>query len=168
MAVTQQIVRIAQSTLQEASINNDVLERLLRFELAGPDDTLDLDWAPSGLLALARRSLTEEQFAALGALLQGSGILNEEWEAGPQDDPVYSDVTCLLAHEVQRAAGILAGLTSADVLRLLPAAWKAQREVLGHEVPDDPANYYNGHFTTLLDFAKGAADRGLGLAQWWD
>lgn len=166
MAVTQQIVRVPQSTLQEASIDNDVLERLLRFELAGPEDTLDLDWAGSGLLALARRSLREEQVAALRDLLEGSGILNEECVAGPEHDPVYSDVTCLLAPDVQRATRILAGLTSADVLRSLPAAREAQLEVLSEL--DDPARYYNGHFTALLDFAKGAADRGLGLAQWLD
>lgn len=168
MAVKQRIVRISQSSLSEASVDTDALERLLRFDLAGPEDTLDLDWAPNGLLALARRSFTEGQVAALRDILEGSKLLNEECAAGPQHDPVYSDVTCLVAPEVQRAAGVLAGLTSTDILRALPATWGAQREVIGAGTPDDPPNYYKEHFSALLNFAQGAADQELCLVQWWD
>lgn len=168
MAITQQIVRIAQTTLEEASTDTAVLERLLRFELAGSQDTLDLNWAPVGLLALARASLAEAQCAALRDLIEGTKILNEECAAGPQHDQVYSDVTCLFAPGVRRAADILVGLSSADIIRSLPATRQGQRELLGAELPEEPADYYKAHFEALLDFARGAADGGLGLAQWWD
>jgi AcrR family transcriptional regulator len=168
MAVTQQIVRIAQTTLEKASIDTAVLERLLRFELAGPQDTLDLDWAPRGLLALARSSLAEAQCGALRDLIKGTTLLNEDCAAGPQHDPVYSDVTCLFALGVQQAADILVGLSPADIIRSLPATRRGQLELFGAELPEDPADYYKAHFMALLGFAKGAAAEGLGLVQWWD
>ncbi|HYC96862.1 hypothetical protein [Brevundimonas sp.] len=168
MAVTQQIARVAQGILEEMSANPEVLDRLLRFKLTGPEDILDLDWAPKALLALAQDSLSEAQVRALRDLLEGSKRLNKECATGLQDDLVWSDVTCLYPSEVQHASSILAGLTSSDILRSFPPTREAQMELRGAMLPDDPVEYYAAHFTALLHFAERAADRGLGLALWWD
>lgn len=169
MAVTQQIVRLPERIMNEASADPVMLDRLVSFELAGPEDTLDLDWAPRGLQRLAEQSLSEVQCAALSALLDGPTVLNRDYPEGPDHYRVWSDITFLSAPEVKRAANILASVTSADLLLALPSGRKEQADVLGStELPTNPAGYYGDHLTALLDFAQEAARRGFGLVQWWD
>lgn len=168
MAITQQIACLPQRTIEAAAVDTAIVERILSFDLAILDDIMDLDWAPSGLMKLARHAFTDAQVAALKDTLEGRRLLNSECATGIPSYHVDSNITCLDAPEVKCAATTLSSLDTVDLIRAIPTTREAQREFFGTELPSHPTAYYARHLTTLIAFLEHAATRDLGLVQWWD
>lgn len=168
MAVTQQLVRVPEAEVLRCSADRLALDNLISFRAAASNDTLDLDWAPSGLERLAAAygfGLAD----ALRVLLEGTAIVNTELAQGPQEYTVYSEIRWSTAIQVAAAAESLGRVETEALLRALPRKLEDARSFLGiNDLPEGPRQYYADHFSRLRDFVNGAAERGLAIAMWWD
>lgn len=164
MAVTQQLVRIEATDVAYCQRDEKALCQLLAFRLPPTAALLDLDWAPQGLIEAARGIGRPELAADLDCLMSGDGsrVVSEEWPEGPPSDPVYSRVTYLTKDEV---TSLWATLSEIDPAELAQAAARALQ---GGEQPDDPLDYYSGHFLTLRTFLGAASQEHQVVVSWWD
>lgn len=169
MAVTQQIVRLPQASIEACRTNEKELDRLISFELVFPDDTLDLDWAPMAIqraLLLAGDSMAAE---TVRIACGGDEIVNPELPDGPRRYHVYSPITFLTAPRVLELAARLRAIERNEILSVLPASREEAGRLVGLDgILVHPKEYLGQHLAALTRFYADAAARGLAVAMWDD
>jgi hypothetical protein len=162
MAVTQQLARVSPDLFDECRRYTGTLERLLAFELVGPDSYLDLDWASRGLVALAH-ACNEQHGLTVGRALEGDiAPLNAGLPAGTVEIPPAG----LDTEGVRRTAAQLMSIEASILLAGWPRVSAAVERSAGRI--DDPVSYYRDRFQRLQAFYAAAAQDGEATIMWWD
>ncbi|MDF2710448.1 MAG: hypothetical protein K0R62_6100 [Nonomuraea muscovyensis] len=169
MAVTQQMARIPGQLLDSCRTSVAELDRLCSFEMAPPEDHLDLDWTPGPLLRIGELVCAGPGVvAAFRRALAGDGEVNPAYRNHPQtvwEHPVAAldpDAVAVVAPLLHRMGSVMpAALASSD---------GEITAVLREQFPDVDLSreYMVRHLTALLGFYDGAAERGLAVVLWWD
>lgn len=169
MAVTQQIARLPIGTIQACAASESVLDELLSFRLAEPEDYLDLDWSPAGIkLYFEGSKQLERCLDSLEMVLDGSKILNEVHRNSANGYTVYSDITMTSPAEVASAADGFDYLDWHQLESFMPASRQDALELLGVDLVCHPNEYYLPLVQKLCTFVGEARENNMGLAQWWD
>ena len=167
MAVTQQLARLPPAEIALCRTSVEAVDRLCAFDLRPASDYLDLDWAPRSLERLAEHAdLADRQ--ALQLALDGEETVEfpPDWPTSPWEPAVG-----FLSHErVHSVAPRLQAMGLADATATLPSSTLAACDVLGLEPgwPEHPGDYLRRQAVDLCRFFVNAANRGLGVAMWWD
>jgi hypothetical protein len=165
MAATQNLARASESVLEECLRSTDVLDQVCSFGRLPAQDYLDVDWAPSLLVAAA---------AAEGLTASAREGLRRAFEGDMELNPAYRDVadgiwehpvTVVYPSGVREVAGALTRMVrsrfpSPDAVEVALAKWT--------ERPANPRRYLRQHVESVAAFYEAAAEQDMGVLAWWD
>jgi hypothetical protein len=152
MAVTQQLARLPADLLQRCRDDAAVLGELVSFTLLPSHCHLDLDWAPSELMAAAREARDAAAEAALRMSCAGIRAVNQRFSKVEVFEPPME----LDPGEVRFASAALARL---DIDAMLSK---------GEPMSAEAAEALRARFVALAGFYAEAAALNEAVVMWWD
>ncbi len=169
MPITQKIIRISESKLQEWSGNAKFFQKLVDFEFTGPESELDLNWASEGLVKYFQLSNQPDScIAALHALLNGKRTLDSYLGCTAERYIVYSSITILESAELTMELEIMNEIDLDALKNCLPRSIKIANSMLGTELNCHPDEFYLEYYKKLMQFSADAEKTKQSLVQWWD
>lgn len=168
MAVTQLLARISPDRLTRCSRDWRELDRLISFEIENPEDDIDLDWSPNGLMSGLNSLGADVNTSRLNILLgEGANVVNQEHPTGPPDYFVYSPITYVTHDFVKIVSSDLSKLNPEQLDQMLSHAMKIGLGT-GWDNAESTHDYYSEMFEVLRNFVEAAANTDQAIVAWWD